>query len=99
MKHQDFPAQADDLVPVHHEPRDIHDRIAFRTVKVMRFFADKYFAKRYAHRAVALVNSEHQADHGDENGDFTNQIAAREWDEPGPPRRPRRATGQPVSLS
>ncbi|WP_425040591.1 alternative oxidase [Primorskyibacter sp. S187A] len=39
---------------VHHEPRDIHDRIAYRIVKFMRIFADKFFAKRYGHRAVVL---------------------------------------------
>lgn len=39
---------------VHVAPKDIHDRIAFRIVKVMRFFADAFFAKRYGHRAVVL---------------------------------------------
>ena len=39
---------------VHREPQDIHDRVAFRVVKFMRFFADKFFAKRYGHRAVVL---------------------------------------------
>lgn len=38
----------------HHAPRDIHDRIALRLVKVMRVFADRFFAKRYGHRAVVL---------------------------------------------
>ena len=38
----------------HHTPRDIHDRIALRVVKVMRIFADRFFAKRYGHRAVVL---------------------------------------------
>jgi ubiquinol oxidase len=38
----------------HHAPSDIHDRIALRIVKVMRFFADSFFAKRYGHRAVVL---------------------------------------------
>ncbi|MDJ0627216.1 MAG: alternative oxidase [Rhodobacter sp.] len=38
----------------HHVPRDIHDRIAFRTVRFMRFFADRFFANRYGHRAVVL---------------------------------------------
>lgn len=38
----------------HHAPKDIHDRIAFRTVKFMRVFADAFFAKRYGHRAVVL---------------------------------------------
>lgn len=39
---------------VHHEPRDVHDRIALRVVKFMRIFADSFFAKRYGHRAVVL---------------------------------------------
>ncbi len=38
----------------HHTPQDIHDRIALRVVKVMRVFADRFFAKRYGHRAVVL---------------------------------------------
>ncbi len=38
----------------HHQPRDIHDRFAFRLVKFMRVFADAFFAKRYGHRAVVL---------------------------------------------
>jgi ubiquinol oxidase len=38
----------------HQEPRDIHDRIALRTVRFMRIFADRFFAKRYGHRAVVL---------------------------------------------
>lgn len=43
-----------DFVPVHVAPRDVHDRVALRVVKVMRFFADRFFAKRYGHRAVVL---------------------------------------------
>ncbi len=39
---------------VHHEPQDIHDRIALRFVKLLRVFADGFFAKRYGHRAVVL---------------------------------------------
>lgn len=38
----------------HHVPRDFRDRIAYRTVKFMRVFADRFFAKRYGHRAVVL---------------------------------------------
>jgi ubiquinol oxidase len=38
----------------HHTPRDIHDRIALRVVRFMRVFADRFFAKRYGHRAVVL---------------------------------------------
>ena len=43
-----------EFVATHHAPKDIHDRIALRTVKVMRIFADRFFAKRYGHRAVVL---------------------------------------------
>jgi len=38
----------------HKPPADIHDRIALRIVKIMRVFADAFFAKRYGHRAVVL---------------------------------------------
>lgn len=52
------PASADApeaiALDVHHAPRDVHDRIALRVVKVMRVFADRFFAKRYGHRAVVL---------------------------------------------
>jgi len=46
--------QTHDLDRVHHVPRDMSDRVAFRTVRFMRFFADKFFATRYGHRAVVL---------------------------------------------
>jgi ubiquinol oxidase len=38
----------------HHQPRDIHDRVALRFVKFLRLFADAFFARRYGHRAVVL---------------------------------------------
>ncbi|MEM9433070.1 MAG: alternative oxidase [Pseudomonadota bacterium] len=38
----------------HRAPRDLRDRIALRTVKFMRLFADAFFKKRYGHRAVVL---------------------------------------------
>jgi ubiquinol oxidase len=38
----------------HFAPVDISDRFAFLFVKVLRFFADTFFAKRYGHRAVVL---------------------------------------------
>ena len=43
-----------DTLHVHHVPNSIPDRIALRVVKTMRFFADRFFAKRYGHRAVVL---------------------------------------------
>jgi len=38
----------------HIEPKTISDKIAFSFVKFLRFFADKFFAKRYGHRAIVL---------------------------------------------
>ena len=38
----------------HFEPVDVGDRLAFRLVKFMRFFADTFFRRRYGHRAVVL---------------------------------------------
>jgi len=54
MKHTvDFDA-ATPIDPVHHRPRNLSDRIALRTVRIMRVFADLFFSKRYGHRAVVL---------------------------------------------
>src|SRR3569832_558656 len=39
---------------VHHQPKGVADRVAFGFVKLLRFFADTFFAKRYGHRAVVL---------------------------------------------
>lgn len=41
-------------IDVHHKPEGLSDRIAFGFVKMLRFFADRFFAKRYGHRAVVL---------------------------------------------
>ncbi|MEE4174889.1 MAG: alternative oxidase, partial [Xanthomonadales bacterium] len=37
-----------------HEAVSLRDRIAFAFVKMLRFFADAFFRKRYGHRAVVL---------------------------------------------
>lgn len=47
------PTEMPDLI-VHTPPQNMRDRIALRTVKFMRFFADSFFANRYGHRAVVL---------------------------------------------
>ncbi len=39
---------------VHIKPKGISDNIAFAFVKLLRFFADLFFAKRYGHRAIVL---------------------------------------------
>lgn len=38
----------------HYEPVGFSDRFAFGFVKLLRFFADLFFQKRYGHRAVVL---------------------------------------------
>ena len=38
----------------HVKPKTLSDRVAFLFVKVLRFFADKFFSRRYGHRAVVL---------------------------------------------
>ena len=40
--------------PVHHPPRGFSDRFALGFTKLLRFFADTFFAKRYGHRAIVL---------------------------------------------
>jgi len=39
---------------VHRTPKGLSDTVAFGFVKMLRFFADTFFAKRYGHRAVVL---------------------------------------------
>ena len=52
MKHShDF---TPDTLNIHHVPVGMNDRIALGLVKTMRVFADRFFAKRYGHRAVVL---------------------------------------------
>lgn len=41
-------------VRVHHVPVDLSDRVALTLTKILRFFADTFFAHRYGHRAVVL---------------------------------------------
>ena len=38
----------------HHQPQGLSDRLALAFVKVLRFVADTFFAKRYGHRAIVL---------------------------------------------
>jgi ubiquinol oxidase len=38
----------------HHLPRGFGDRFAYAFVRLLRFFADLFFAKRYGHRAIVL---------------------------------------------
>lgn len=41
-------------IDVHRKPETFSDRVAFGFVKALRFVADKFFARRYGHRAVVL---------------------------------------------
>jgi ubiquinol oxidase len=39
---------------MHVAPQGASDRVAFTFVKMLRFFADRFFSRRYGHRAVVL---------------------------------------------
>lgn len=39
---------------IHHTAKGLSDRAAYAFTKLLRFFADVFFAKRYGHRAVVL---------------------------------------------
>ena len=41
-------------VDLHHPVRNWSDRVAYGTTRVLRFFADTLFAKRYGNRAIVL---------------------------------------------
>ena len=45
---------ADIAIDSHVPPKTLSDKVAFGFVKMLRFFADKLFARRYGHRAVVL---------------------------------------------
>ena len=38
----------------HREPSDLADRFALGVTRLLRFFADRFFAQRYGHRAIVL---------------------------------------------
>lgn len=42
------------IIPRHHAPHGLSDWIALRLTKLLRAFADAFFAKRYGNRAVVL---------------------------------------------
>lgn len=48
------PVEVNVKLDAHHEPQDMHDKFALKFVKFLRVFADRFFAKRYGHRAVVL---------------------------------------------
>ncbi|MGB0908586.1 MAG: alternative oxidase [Maricaulaceae bacterium] len=58
MKHAPKPTprtvNTDFDLDVHITPKTLSDKIAYGFVRFLRFFADKFFAKRYGHRAVVL---------------------------------------------
>ncbi len=48
-------AEEHDAEPaIHHHPEGFTDRFALAFTKLLRFFADTFFAKRYGHRAIVL---------------------------------------------
>ncbi|MFC7367231.1 MULTISPECIES: alternative oxidase [Vreelandella] len=54
MRTNDDHSNETDTKQTHYQPRGLSDRIAYRLVRFMRFFADVFFAGRYGHRAVIL---------------------------------------------
>lgn len=44
----------DIALDTHVQPNTLSDKIAYGFVRFLRFFADRFFAKRYGHRAVVL---------------------------------------------
>lgn len=48
------PAAVQPPTVLHHRPADLSDRVAFGLVKALRFVADRFFRKRYGHRAIVL---------------------------------------------
>jgi ubiquinol oxidase len=48
------PAPNHDPLSDHRAPSGFSDSVAYRLTKLLRFFADLFFAKRYGHRAVVL---------------------------------------------
>ena len=45
-------SQSIDEQPKHHTPQGFSDHFALGFTKILRFFADTFFAKRYGHRAI-----------------------------------------------
>lgn len=56
LQTQPAPRRAPTELPldVHVTPQTGSDKVAYAFVRFLRFFADKFFAKRYGHRAVVL---------------------------------------------
>jgi len=48
------PTDTTSNLSLHHRPKSLGDRAALGFVKLLRFFADAFFARRYGHRAVVL---------------------------------------------
>jgi len=44
----------DIALDIHVKPKTMSDKVAYAFVRLLRFFADKFFAKRYGHRAIVL---------------------------------------------
>jgi len=48
------PTDTTSNLSLHNKPKSLGDRAALGFVKLLRFFADAFFARRYGHRAVVL---------------------------------------------
>ncbi|CAN1546666.1 alternative oxidase [Caulobacteraceae bacterium] len=49
-----YPFETANPLEFHQSPQDLSDRVALGMTRALRFFADRFFAKRYGHRAVVL---------------------------------------------
>ncbi|MFN8731591.1 MAG: alternative oxidase, partial [Hyphomonadaceae bacterium] len=49
-----YPFETENPLEFHQAPQDLSDRVALGMTRALRFFADRFFAKRYGHRAVVL---------------------------------------------
>ena len=49
-----YPHETERPLEFHQAPQDLSDRVALGMTRALRFFADRFFAKRYGHRAVVL---------------------------------------------
>lgn len=50
----DRPTSSQRPIATHQAPTGVSDLVAWRLVKLLRFFADTFFQRRYGHRAVVL---------------------------------------------